>query len=114
MEDSSVPAAQPLNIILSAAAAAASTSNTPTVGVGVGVGVGGTCHIECAKEQSALVQCMDQIQRANYDDDVDDGTNKGKSTTAATAAAAACLEPSVSLWIECCRAVNVNERHAST
>ena len=59
---------------------------------------GGMCEKECAKEQTALVQCMDQISNK-----VETDTEKAKTTHKK------CLEPAISSWINCCLAVNERE-----
>ncbi len=63
--------------------------------------IGGACHIECAKEQSVIVQCMDQLNSLDGNDK--DGAQDTQRR---------CLEPAVSSWISCCHAAN--ERHASS
>jgi len=59
---------------------------------------GGMCEKECSKEQTALVQCMDQISN-----NVESDTEKAKKTHKK------CLEPAISSWIACCLAVNERE-----
>lgn len=60
----------------------------------------GVCHIECAKEQNVLVQCMDQINNT-----------PGNDTGGAQKTQRRCLEPAIASWISCCHAAN--ERQAS-